>query len=74
MFWGTVKDNVDRRMDQWRVERPDIDPAPMGVVGRIQRASRLLERELRDNFAKFDLQIWEFDMAGTLLRSGPPTS
>src|SRR5690606_4996937 len=69
---GTVKDNVDRRMDQWRVERPDIDPAPMGVVGRIQRASRLLERELRDNFAKFDLQIWEFDMAGTLLRSGPP--
>ncbi|WP_017595448.1 MarR family winged helix-turn-helix transcriptional regulator [Nocardiopsis potens] len=67
-----MKDNVDRRLDQWRAERPDIDPAPMGVVSRIQRACRLLERELRDNFARFDLQIWEFDIAGTLLRSGPP--
>jgi DNA-binding MarR family transcriptional regulator len=69
---GPLQDNVDWRMDQWRVERPDIDPAPMGVVGRIQRACRLLERELRDNFARHGLQIWEFDMLGTLLRSGPP--
>ncbi|MBB4935608.1 DNA-binding MarR family transcriptional regulator [Lipingzhangella halophila] len=67
-----MKDNVDWRLDQWRAERPDIDPAPMGVVGRIQRACRLLERELRDNFARYDLQIWEFDIASTLRRSGYP--
>ncbi|MEV0649356.1 MarR family transcriptional regulator [Phytomonospora sp. NPDC050363] len=66
----TVQDNVDWRLDQWRKERPDIDPSPMGVVARIQRACRLLERELRDNFAAYDLQIWEFDILGTLRRSG----
>jgi DNA-binding MarR family transcriptional regulator len=67
-----MEDNVDWRLDQWRKERPDMDPAPMGVVARIQRASRLLERELRANFATYDLQLWEFDILGTLLRSGPP--
>ncbi|MET0235802.1 MAG: MarR family transcriptional regulator [Kibdelosporangium sp.] len=67
-----MRDNVDWRLDQWRVERPDIDPSPMGVVGRIQRASRLLERGLRDYFATHDLQLWEFDVLATLRRAGPP--
>ncbi|MBB6347883.1 MarR family winged helix-turn-helix transcriptional regulator [Nonomuraea muscovyensis] len=67
-----MEDNVDWRMDQWRTERPDIDPTPMGVVARIQRACRLLERELRDHFATHDLQLWEFDILGTLRRSGHP--
>lgn len=44
----------------------------MGVVARIQRANRLLERELRENFARFDLQLWEFDVLGTIRRCGPP--
>jgi DNA-binding MarR family transcriptional regulator len=42
------------------------------VVGRIQRASRLLEKELGRRFAGHDLQLWEFDILATLLRSGPP--
>ncbi|MGN9842465.1 MarR family winged helix-turn-helix transcriptional regulator [Nonomuraea sp. H19] len=67
-----MEDNVDWRMNQWRTERPDIDPTPMGVVARIQRACRLLERELRDHFATHDLQLWEFDILGTLRRSGQP--
>lgn len=67
-----MRDNVDRLLAQWRAERPDIDPTPMGVVGRIQRASRLLERELRDHFAAHDLQLWEFDVLATLRRAGPP--
>lgn len=67
-----MEDNVDWRLNQWRTERPDIDPTPMGVVARIQRACRLLERELRANFAAHDLQLWEFDVLGTLRRSGPP--
>jgi len=67
-----VRDNVDWRLDQWRAERPDFDPAPMGVVGRIQRASRLLERGLIRHFATHDLQLWEFDVLATLRRAGPP--
>ncbi|UGQ12884.1 MarR family transcriptional regulator [Yinghuangia sp. ASG 101] len=67
-----MEDSVDWRLNQWRTERPDVDPSPMGVVARIQRACRLLERELRDNFAAHGLQLWEFDVLGTLRRSGPP--
>lgn len=67
-----MRDNVDRVLKQWRAERPDMDPTPMGVVGRIQRASRLLDRELRAHFATYDLQLWEFDVLATLRRTGPP--
>lgn len=63
-------DNVDRVLAQWHTERPDLDPSPMGVIGRIQRASRLLERGLSDFFAEHDLQLWEFDILATLRRAG----
>ncbi len=65
-------DNVDRVLQQWRAERPDLEASPMGIVGRIQRASRLLERGLSENFARHDLQLYEFDILATLRRSGPP--
>lgn len=67
-----MADHVDRVLEQWRTERPDIDPTPMGVVGRIKRASRLLERKLGEHFAGHDLQLWEFDILATLRRTGPP--
>lgn len=67
-------DNVDRVLAQWHSQRPDLDPAPMGVIGRIQRASRLLERGLSDYFAGYDLQLWEFDILATLRRAGPQTA
>lgn len=67
-----MRDHVDRVLEQWRTERPDIDPTPMGVVGRIKRASRLLERRLGEHFAVHDLQGWEFDILATLRRSGAP--
>ena len=65
-------DHVDRVLQQWRAERPDLDASPMGVVGRIQRVSRMLERGLSENFARHDLQLWEFDILATLRRSGAP--
>ncbi|MEV4253080.1 MarR family winged helix-turn-helix transcriptional regulator [Spirillospora sp. NPDC049652] len=67
-----VRDGVDAILDQWKQVRPDTDCAPMGVVGRISRASRLLERALKDEFARHGLEPWEFDVLATLLRSGPP--
>lgn len=63
-------DNVDEILRQWHAQRPDIDPTPMGVVGRIQRTSRLLDLRLRDHFAAHDLQFWEFDVLATLRRAG----
>lgn len=40
-----MRDSVDRVLDQWRAERPDLDPAPMGVMGRISRAAHLAREE-----------------------------
>ncbi|MFD7548991.1 MarR family winged helix-turn-helix transcriptional regulator [Streptomyces sp. NPDC059816] len=65
-------DNVDRVLAQWRAEKPGLDATPMGVIGRIQRAARLLERELSEQFATHGLQLGEFDILATLLRSGTP--
>ncbi|MGH3830547.1 MAG: MarR family winged helix-turn-helix transcriptional regulator [Pseudonocardiaceae bacterium] len=67
-----MRDHVDRVLEQWRAERPDIDPTPMGVIGRLKRASRLLERKLGDHFASHNLQLWEFDILATLRRTGQP--
>jgi DNA-binding MarR family transcriptional regulator len=66
------KDAVDLIADQWRAERPDLDVSAVRVVGRISRASRLLERGIRVTFAARDLQPWEFDVLASLRRAGPP--
>lgn len=44
----------------------------MGVVGRLSRTSRLVERGIRDYFAGEGMEAWEFDVLATLRRSGPP--
>lgn len=67
-----MSDAVDQILAQWRRERPDVDVWPMGVVGRITRLSRLLDRELKEFFAGHGLERWEFDVLATLRRSGPP--
>ncbi|MGI8333745.1 MarR family winged helix-turn-helix transcriptional regulator [Actinomadura scrupuli] len=67
-----MSDAVDLVLAQWRRERPDLDAWPMGIVGRISRLSRLLDRELKEFFAGHGLENWEFDVLATLRRSGPP--
>ena len=44
----------------------------MGVIGRLSRASRLLEHEVKRYFADEGMESWEFDVLATLRRSGPP--
>lgn len=65
-------DAVDAVMDAWRRERPDVDTWPVGVVGRIQRLSRLLEAEIQGFFRRHGLDSGEADVLTTLRRSGEP--
>ena len=67
-----TKDGVDLILDQWAGERPDLDVAPMGVVGRISRLSRIFEREIQEVFSSFGLHRGEFDVLATLRRVGDP--
>lgn len=68
----TERDAVDQITAQWRHERPDLDAAPMGIIGRISRIAALAERELDLVFAEHGLTAADFDVLATLRRSGTP--
>jgi len=65
-------DHVGRIMEQWRRERPDVDPSPMGVIGRLHRLADALHAELRPVFAEVGLSDGDFDVLASLRRSGAP--
>jgi DNA-binding MarR family transcriptional regulator len=64
-------DHVDRILEQWHQERPDLDVTPMGVIGRLLRLSLRLSREMEKTFADHGLNPPSFDVLATLRRSGP---
>ena len=65
-------DIVDKIVEQWNVERPDIDPSPMHVIGRISRLAAELDPLLAPVFTARGLGDGEFDVLATLRRSGEP--
>lgn len=65
-------DPVDMILAQWHRERPDLDVSPMGVIGRMGRLSKHLERAIQNTFSEFGLNSGEFDVLATLRRSGKP--
>ena len=65
-------DAVDRILEQWKRERPDLDCSPMGPFGRLKRCALLLEPRIEAAFLRHDLVRWEFDMLATLRRAGEP--
>ncbi|MGF1523704.1 MAG: MarR family winged helix-turn-helix transcriptional regulator [Leptolyngbyaceae cyanobacterium] len=67
-----ASDPVDRILVQWRRERPDLDASPMGIVGRMARLSKHLDRAIQAIFSEFGLRQGEFDVLATLRRSGKP--
>ncbi|MGI8614823.1 MAG: MarR family winged helix-turn-helix transcriptional regulator [Nocardioidaceae bacterium] len=67
-----MRDEVDRLVEAWQRERPDLDVAPMHVLSRVTRLARHLDRARRQAFADSDLEPWEFDVLSALRRSGEP--
>ena len=67
-----ANDEVDRIVDAWERERPDLDFAPLQVLSRVGRLARHLERARRTAFTASDLESWEFDVLSALRRAGEP--
>lgn len=65
-------DRIDKILEQWRRERPDLDTTAMGLFGRMRNLTLHLSREMEKTFARFDLNSANFDMLATLRRSGEP--
>ncbi len=66
-----MPDAVDVILDQWAHARPDLDVSPMAVIGRLSRATRLVEQELKRTFEAHGLDAASFDVLATLRRSLP---
>jgi DNA-binding MarR family transcriptional regulator len=66
------RDPVDQILAQWQRERPDLDASPMGIIGRIGRLAKHLERVLLETFSEFGLTVGDFDVLAALRRSGQP--
>ena len=67
-----AKDHVATILRQWEAERPDLDPSPIAIVGRLSRLSRYAERQIEVNFKRYDLQGGTYDLLATLRRNGDP--
>jgi DNA-binding MarR family transcriptional regulator len=67
-----MEDEVDRLIEAWRRERPDLDVAPMEVLSRVSRLARHLDRARSQAFDAHGLESWEFDVLAALRRAGTP--
>lgn len=65
-------DDIDRVIEQWGVERPDIDVSSMGIVSRIWRAGRFLERQREKELAEWSTDRGTVDILSMLRRTGQP--
>jgi len=65
-------DHIDAILDQWRRERPDLDVAPMGILGRLFLVVHRADAALAEGLAVFDLQPGWFELLAPLRRAGAP--
>ena len=67
-----VADAVDAIVDEWRRERPELDPSAKHVTGRIVRLASLFQQSYGDAFAEIGLQNGDYGVLAALRRSGAP--
>ena len=67
-----MQDEVDRLVEAWGRERPDLDLGPMEVLSRMSRLDHHLDAARRAAFAAHDIEPWEFDVLAALRRAGTP--
>ena len=65
-------DEVDRIVEAWQRERPDLDVAPLTIFSRVLRLARHLDLARGSAFAEHDLEGWGFDVLSALRREGAP--
>ena len=65
-------DEVDRIVEAWTAQRPDLDFSPLEVLSRVDRLSRHLDRARREAFRRSELEPWEWDVLSALRRAGEP--
>jgi DNA-binding MarR family transcriptional regulator len=67
-----AEDGVDRIVEQWARERPELDTTAMAVFGRVFRLARLGGDEMERVYSAHGIGRPDFDVLATLRRSGEP--
>jgi DNA-binding MarR family transcriptional regulator len=65
-------DAVDVIVEQWRRERPDLDPGPKEVTGRIIRLASLFHQAYSAAFEPLGLNDGDYGVLAALRRAGVP--
>jgi DNA-binding MarR family transcriptional regulator len=65
-------DRVDAVEADWKRERPDIDASSIGIVTRIWRVGRYLDRVRNDRLASWETDRATIDILAMLRRAGKP--
>ncbi len=65
-------DAIDRVVEQWVHEKPDLDTQPMAIMGRLMRIAKYMETRVADLHKQYELKMGEFDVLATLRRAGAP--
>lgn len=66
-----MTDAVDQLLEAWKEARPDLDPSPLGIVGRVIVLAQHLEKSVATALAEHGMSLGQFDILATLRRKGP---
>lgn len=67
-----AEDHVDRVLEEWARERPELDLEPVAVIARLGRAARYVDHGLDQTFECYGLSRASWDVLAALRRAGPP--
>lgn len=65
-------DAIDKIVEQWARERPDLDVSSTHVLQRVTRLYLLQSTSFAQVFEPFGLTFGEYEVLAALMRSGPP--
>ena len=66
------RDAVDDILEQWAEERPELEPASLGVVIRVMSLYRAFHRQATAALKPLGLELFEYDVLSALRRQGEP--
>jgi DNA-binding MarR family transcriptional regulator len=67
---ATLGDTVAKVVRQWQTVHPGLDTGPMEIIGRVNRCAALLQQAEDAPLRRAGLTRPEFDVLGTLRRTG----
>ena len=67
-----MEDPVDKLINQWAQERPELDCSSLSVVVRVLFLAKVFRQSAERALAPLDLKLWEYDVLSALRRQGPP--